>query len=234
MVIQLTTHMGETGLINKQVTKFRNQTLAANKTLDKAKKWFRKALKELRDEARLEGSDTAFKANVVVKPSTAEAAYSEARDEIPGKMRDSFSALTASAVAKSDTLDNNAATTASLSKTIAELTASNKQLVAALAAAKQGGRNVNPPPGFAADANMTGHSLNALGDSYPPKKWRPDGRWNFVTSQYCKTCNNMVKHVPADCPELPGSENIKEEMARIRAQKKSQRSKKSGATAVEE
>ena len=44
----------------------------------------------------------------------------------------------------------------------------------------------------------------------------------------------MVKHVPADCPELPGNEKIKEEMARIRAKKKSQRSKKSGAAAVEE
>ena len=75
MVIQLTTHMGETGLINKQVTKFRNQTLPTDKTWDKAKKWFRKALKELRDEARLEGADTAFKANATIKPSTAKMAY---------------------------------------------------------------------------------------------------------------------------------------------------------------
>ena len=66
MVIQLTTHLGETGLINKQVTKFRNQTNAAEKTWDNTKKWFRKALKELRDEARLEGAGTAFKANAAV------------------------------------------------------------------------------------------------------------------------------------------------------------------------
>ena len=232
MVIQLTTHMGETGVINKQVTKFRNQMEATEKTWDKAKKWFRRALKELRDEARLEGADTAFKANAAVKPSTAEAAYNEARDEIAGQMRDSFSVLAASAVTKSDTLDAHAATIASLSNTIAELTSINKKLVAALAAAKQGGRNINPPPGFAADANMTGHSLNALGDSCPTKKWRPDGRWNFVASQFCKTCNNMVKHVPADCPELPGNEKIKEEMARIRASKKARRGKKGGAAAT--
>ena len=148
-------------------------------------------------------------------------------------MRDSFSALAASAVAKSDTLDANAATIASLSNTIAELTATNKKLVAALAAAKQGGRAPNPPPGFTADANLTGHSLNSLGDSCPTKKWRPDGRWQFVTNQYCKTCNNMVKHVPADCPELLGNEKIKEEMAKYRARKRANHvAKKSGAAAA--
>ena len=192
MVIQLTTHLGETGLINKQITKFRNQAEAADKTWDKAKKWLRKALKELRNEARLEGADTAFKANAAVKPATAKAAYNEARDEIAGQMRDSFSALAASAVTKSDTLDANAATIASLSNTIAELTTTNKKLVAALAAAKQGGRNVNPPPGFAADANMTGHSLNALGNSCPTKNFRPNSRWQLVTKQFCKTCNTLL------------------------------------------
>ena len=44
----------------------------------------------------------------------------------------------------------------------------------------------------------------------------------------------MVKHVPADCPELPGNEKIKEEIARIRTKKKTQRSKKSGAAVAEE
>ena len=93
---------------------------------------------------------------------------------------------------------------------------------------------VNPPPGFAADTNLTGHSLNSLGNSCLTKKWRPDGRWEFVTSQYCKTCNNMVKHIPADCPELPGNEKIKEEIAKIRAKKRSQHPKKIDAAAVEE
>ena len=44
----------------------------------------------------------------------------------------------------------------------------------------------------------------------------------------------MVKHIPADCPELSGNEKIKEEMAKIRAKKQSQRLKKSDAAAVEE
>ena len=79
---------------------------------------------------------------------------------------------------------------------------------------------------------MTGHSLNALGDSCPTKKWRPDGRWQFVKQQFCKTCNNMVKHIPADCPELLGNKKIKEEMERARAKRKAFRSKKSSTTAA--
>ena len=231
MVIQLTTHLGETGLINKQVTKFKKQD-AADKTWDKGKKWFRKALKELRDEARLEGADSAFKANAAVKHTTTEAACNKAREEIAGQMRDSFSALAASAVAKSDMLDANASTIASLTKTIAELAATNKKLVTALAAAKQGGRATNTPPGFAANANLTGHSINALGDSCPTKKYRQDSRWNFVSRQFCKTCNNMVAHIPTDCPELPGNEAIKEELVKYRANRKSR--KKNGAAAAGE
>ena len=44
----------------------------------------------------------------------------------------------------------------------------------------------------------------------------------------------MVKHIPADCPELPGNEKIKEEIAKIRAKKRSQHPKKIDAAAVEE
>ena len=129
-------------------------------------------------------------------------------------------------------LDAHAATIASLTNKIAELTATNKKLVAALAAAKQSGRNTNPPPGFAADANLTGHSLNSLGESCRTKKWRPDSRWQFLNQQFCKTCNNMVKHIPADCPELPGNKKIKEEMVRARAKRRVFRSKKSSAVAA--
>ena len=141
-------------------------------------------------------------------------------------MRDSFSALAASAVAKSNTLDANATTIASLTKSIAQLTAANEKLVAALELAQRQGKATPPPPGFQNDANMTGHALNSLGQSCPTKKWKPDGRWMFVTRQYCKTCNNMVMHVPPDCPELPGNENIKAEMEQIRAKKQAQRRKK--------
>merc|ERR1711923_481888 len=125
-------------------------------------------------------------------------------------MRNFFGALAQAAVAKAETIDAHAATIASLTKTVAELTATNKQLVKALAAAKAAPTGaVKPPPGFAADANLTGHAQNSLGETCPTKKWKPDGRWQFVNRQYCKTCNNTVSHLPADCQELPGNEHIK-------------------------
>ena len=43
----------------------------------------------------------------------------------------------------------------------------------------------------------------------------------------------MVKHIPSDCPELPGNEKIKEEMAKYKARKWANRAaKKSGAAAA--
>ena len=131
MVLQLTTHMGETGIINKSVTKFRKQSDPANKTWAKGKVWMRKALKELKDEAKLAGQDTNFQANSAKFAATTTSARDEARDEIAGQMRDSFGALAQAAVAKAETIDSHAATIASLTKTVAELTATNKQLVKA-------------------------------------------------------------------------------------------------------
>ena len=176
-----------------------------------------KALKELKDEARLAGQDVELQANMTNRAPRQPEAQQEARDEIAGQMRDSFGALAQAAVAKAETIDAHAATIASLTKTIAELTATNKQLVKALTAAKAAPPTAGrPPPGFAADANLTGHAQNSLGETCPTKKWKPDGRWNFVNLQYCKTCNNMVYHLPADCKELPGNEHIKAEIAASR------------------
>ena len=99
-------------------------------------------------------------------------------------MRDSFSSLAQAAVAKAETIDAHAATIASLSNTIAELTATNKQLVKALAAAKAApATNVRPPPGYTS-ANLTGHAQNSLGESCPTKKWRLEGRRQFMNKQY--------------------------------------------------
>ena len=122
MVLQLTTHMGESGIVNKSFTKFRNQTLPANKTWAKGKVWFRKALRELKNEAKLAGQDVSYQAN----NATFKNAHNDARDEIAGQMRDSFSSLAQAAVAKAATIDAHAATIASLTKIIADLTATNK------------------------------------------------------------------------------------------------------------
>ena len=60
------------------------------------------------------------------------------------------------------------------------------------------------------------------------KKWTPDGRWQFVNHQYCKTCNNIVKHVPDDCPLKPGNEAINAEMEAKRVRRKGKRPRQGG------
>ena len=96
--------------------------------------------------------------------------------------------------------------------------------MSALAAAKAApATSVRPPPGFT-NANLPGHAQNSLGETCPTKKWRPDGRWQFVNKQYCSTCNKVVNHIPKDCPELPGNEDIKAEMEARYAKKRAKRS----------
>jgi len=129
MVMQLTTHMGQCGLINTAVTKFKRQPDPADKTWAKAKAWYRRALRDLKAETALEGGDTVtYQANGARVSATD--AREEARDEIAGQMRESFGALAQAAVAKSETLDSNATTIAALTKAVAVLTETNRSLVA--------------------------------------------------------------------------------------------------------
>ena len=136
-------------------------------------------------------------------------------------MSESFGALAQAAVAKSDTLDVNATTIASLTKAIAVLTETNRQLVAALAAKSIATPATRSPPGVtpAASPDMTGHRTNSDGNSCPTKKWNPAGRWQFVAQQHCKNCTGVVNHIPTDCPELPGNAHIKAEMAERKAKR---------------
>ena len=69
------------------------------------------------------------------------------------------------------------------------------------------------PPGLAPAASGT----PVLAARAATKKWKPGGRWMFVVQQYCKNCTGIVNHVPSDCPELPGNEAIKVEMAERKA-----------------
>jgi len=223
LVIQLTTHMSASGLINSSVTKFKNLPLSADKTWEKAKAWMRRALKEKQTESKLEGADASYQANATLRKSDAR---EEARDEIAGQMRESFGALAQAAVAKSATLDSNAATIAALTASNAKLTATNAILVAALAnrttatpSAWTPSARTPPAPALPTAPDMTGMHTNSNGDSCPSKKWSAEGRWNFVEKQFCKNCNNMVNHVPANCPQLPGNEHIKLEMERYRAKR---------------
>ena len=128
----------------------------------------RHALRDLKAETDLEGGDAVtFQAGGVFRNAAGPTeSREEARDEIAGQMRESFGALAQAAVAKSETLDSNAITIASLTKAVAVLTETNRSLVAALAA----GTTVPPaaranPGGAAADLDLAGHHTNSDGKS---------------------------------------------------------------------
>ena len=85
MFIQLTTHMGNSGLINQAVTKFKRQTDPADKTWTKAKAWMRLALRELKADSDLEAGDAVlYQSGGAVKNAAGRPTEycEEARDEI--------------------------------------------------------------------------------------------------------------------------------------------------------
>ena len=66
MVLQLTTHMSATGIINRSVTKAKHQTLKNNKAWIKGKTWFRRNLKALADKAKGVDINPLYQANMGV------------------------------------------------------------------------------------------------------------------------------------------------------------------------
>ena len=121
-------------------------------------------------------------------------------------MSGSFDALASAAVAKAETIDANAASIASLTRTIAELTATNKTLVAQLAAATEK-QHVPAPPGF--PPIETAHRNNSAGVSCPVRK--RSGKWYFVNPQACSKCGrNAVTHMPQDCRGPPEEKEAKD------------------------
>jgi hypothetical protein len=95
--------------------------------------------------------------------STTPSPQEEACDEVAEGIGEYFGQLAQVTVAKSDTINTHVVTIPVLSKTITNLTATNKILVTALAA--KGTRAVNPSPSFTptdpATANTTGHMVNS-------------------------------------------------------------------------
>ena len=84
-----------------------------------------------------------------------------------------------------DTMDAHAATIAAQAKAIADFTATNATLVAALVA--KATRTVTPPPGFTAAGAGTGHTVNLAGVACPMNKFR--GRTAWVVPQHCVICS---------------------------------------------
>ena len=121
-------------------------------------------------------------------------------------MSGSFDALASAAVAKSETLDNNATTIASLTKSLAQVIETNKQLSAQLKSAlalcspasKPG--KVAPPPGFPSEPLQTLHILNTAGVACPARLSKKNDKWYFVEKQHCSICDRDDQfHIPADC-----------------------------------
>ena len=223
MVKQLAKHLGKIPGLGRKVIKFERKD-ANERTWARAKKYFRDAIDDLDDENKAYGIEPGLQANAAVLAKTSGVLASQqqaeaeqkARDEIADKMSGSFEALASAAVAKAETIDNNAAAIASLTQTVAELTATNKRLVAQLAEAlNKTARGPNrPPPGIPAPATTpaaatslpkTTHILNTAGVACPAKL-QPSGRYHFVTGQHCSTCGKKeALHVPGDCLELPAN-----------------------------
>ena len=144
-------------------------------------------------------------------------------------MRESFGQLAQAAVAKSDTIDAHAATIAAQAKAIAELTATNAILVAALAAKAPG--TVTPPPGFTAQgaANTTGHTVNTAGVACPTRKSKL-GNTVFVVPQDCSICGKTQYHIPANCLDASQNAALKVKMKAKWTAEKAVKAAQSAAT----
>ena len=222
MVKQLAKHLEKIPGLGRKVIKFEKRD-ANERTWATAKKHFRDAINDLGNENKAYGAEPGLQANtaVLAKANTATLASQQQAEaeqkvqgEIANKMSGSFEALTSAAVVKDETIDHNAATIVSLTKSVAELTATNKRLVTQLAEALSNtvrGPN-RPPPGIptpstasATTSSQTTHIVNTAGVACPAVL-QPSGRHHFVTGQHCKTCGRQaVKHVPSDCLELPAN-----------------------------
>ena len=163
-----------------------------------------------------------------MQANTAVQAQQKAKDEIAGKMSESFDTLANAAVAKATTINNHANSIAQLTAAVAELTATNKKLVEQLTAAlaKGGPVYTAPPPGILAitpapaPATQTSHMVNTSGVACPVVLQR-SGRYHFVTGQYCSHCRRHgVKHMPQDCLELPQNAERKAQVGEINARQK--------------
>ena len=203
MVLQLTQHLGKNASLSKLTVRFKKKA-SAERTWAKGKKYFRDCIEELEDITKEAGMEPSLQANsAVVKEEEIE---DKVRQEIADKMSGSFDALASAAVAKSETLDNNATTIASLTKSLAQVIETNKQLSAQLKSAlalcspasKPG--KVAPPPGFPSEPLQTLHILNTAGVACPARLSKKNDKWYFVEKQHCNICDRDDQfHIPADC-----------------------------------
>lgn len=217
MVMQINQHIGKIPGLSKRVVKFKKKPADERKWAN-AKAFYREAVEDLEDENKALGEEPEMQANAATKIEQ------KVKDEISGKMSESFDALASAAVAKSTTIDNHANTIAQLTAAVAELTATNKRLVDQIVALGKGPTAYTaPPPGIPAiapaptAATQTGHALNTSGVACPVVMQR-SGRNHFVTGQFCSTCGaKAARHVPQDCLALPQNAERKRKVDEMKA-----------------
>ena len=228
MVLQMTQHLGKNASLSKLTVRFKKK-VPAERTWAKGKEYFRDCIEELEDITKEAGMEPSLQANAAVAKE--EEVEDKIKMDIAEKMSGPLNALASAAVAKSETIDNNASSIASLTKSLAQVIETNKQLAAQLKAAlalcstnqptNQPSANqppnqpsaVTPPPGFPPEPPETLHIVNTAGAACPAKLSKK-GQWNFVEKQHCSICGRNGYHIPADCFARP-------ENAHKRGQRKS-------------
>ena len=120
MVLQLQTAVGATGMVNEEYNAWKKKP-AADKTWANAKKHFRDALANVEGIQKLTTASGGMYANNIHIKTIED----KVCNEITVQLGESFDNLAMAATAKADTIDR-------LSKTIADLTATNAQLAADL------------------------------------------------------------------------------------------------------
>lgn len=226
MVLQLTQHLGKYASLSKKTVRFKKKPDPADRTWAKGKQYFRECIEELEDVNKAVGIEPNLQANAAVTKT--EQIEDKVRSEMADQLNGSFNALASAAVAKSETIDSNAASIASLTNAIAQLTTTNKnltdQLAAALALCARPTANapaptiptaVTPPPGFPVETPKTLHIINTAGVACPAVLQR--GNWTFVAGQHCSTCKmDNMKHIPAACFARPENAHKKAQMIKRR------------------
>ena len=182
MVQKLQLHMGKTGLVSSEYTKWCAKP-TADRTWANGKKHFRKALRDAMKINKLTAAESGFSVNSAER----ETAREEAKREISEQLAESFDNMAMAATAKADTIDSMAATIKELTTSVAQLTKANKDLVEQLKRLKTGGGNNN------------NNSTTKPKASATVKEDIDDDGFNL--HGYCWTCGYKVRrgHTSARC-----------------------------------
>ena len=197
MVLQLQIHMGKFGVVNGAYTKWKCKP-AADQKLAPGKVFFRQAIKEAGNIAKLSG-DPEFSANAIgqLHQNTQDTVH----EEMVNQMGEAFDNLAMAATAKQDMMD-------AMVKSIADLTDTNVRLTKANETLTQQLKKALGQKGGGARSNNT--ATNS--DTQQTKTWPP---WTDPKA-YCFTCGYKLRsgHTSATCPKAKNHPGHKKDATR--------------------